>query len=206
MRVAASLSCAVARMERPRSVLRRNQNMAAVNASAIERDRQRHAEGDSPEVEGLVGVGAGDVLVVGREDEPDDLPLITIPIPTVMSTTRFLGEDRLDPDEGVQEELLDHDAQQEQEGHRDEERDVRVDPHRVEDERHVHRQHHQLPVGQVDDPHDAHDEGHPDPDQGVEPALEKTGDDGLQEDVHGNSRSPRRPRKAADSPPPGGAG
>ena len=35
MRVAASLSCAVARMERPRSVLRRNQNMAAVKASAI---------------------------------------------------------------------------------------------------------------------------------------------------------------------------
>ena len=178
-----------------------------------ERDRQGHAEGDVPEVEGLVGVAGGDVLVVRREGEPGDLGQHH-PDPH-RHEHLVLGEDRLHLDEGVQEELLDRHAQQEQEGHRDEERDVRVDPHRVEDEGHVHRQHHQLPVGQVDDPHDAHDQGHPDPDQGVQPALENPRDEGLQENVHGISRCPAglHPKRAFDAeetaagrrkdPPPG---
>ncbi len=47
---------------------------------------------------------------------------------------------------------------------------------------HIHGHHHQVAMGQVDDPHDAHDEGHAEANQGIQTAQQEPRNQRLQKE------------------------
>ena len=82
------------------------------------------------------------------------------------------------------------DAEQEQGRRRDEDGKIGVDMERGEEhEGDVHGHHHELAVGEVDDLHHAHDDGHADAEQRVEAAEQEALDQGLEKDLERELRS-----------------
>ena len=171
-------------------VAEEEEQRAAEGERDPEGDEHREAEGERDRlaahlhvpVDRLRRVGDGDGAVVGgereegevREDEADP----------DREEHLVLRQDRLGLHDRGDEPFLEHRPEDEEHGNDDEERDVRVDlSERERPERDVHADHHQLAVREVDDLHDAHDQGHPEPDQGVEPTEQDPRDEDLPEQL-----------------------
>ena len=99
--------------------------------------------------------------------------------------------------------MVHREAQEEEKGHGDGERGEGIQPgQRPRPERGEHGEHEELAVGEVDDLHEAEDEGEAGGDEGIDEAHEETAHEALQDDfdVHlsalgGGSRSRRSDRR-----------
>ena len=88
-------------------------------------------------------------------------------------------------DDPAHDQRVDDEADDEEQRDRHEHDEVGID--REGDERpegEVHPEHQELAVGEVDDAHDAEDQGEPDRDQGVDPPEQDRRDDELGEDAY----------------------
>jgi hypothetical protein len=86
-------------------------------------------------------------------------------------------------EKGSYEQPLDgHADQKKGRSYEDNRSKIGIDPKiAVEEESEIHAQHHQIAVGEVDDPDDSEDQVQPDAEQGVNAPEEKPGDDHLNE-------------------------
>ena len=164
--VAASRSCAVARITRPACVHFMKATSARVSVTAItdattwvklkvvEPAREHGREMPGPDEPEVAGPGdQRDVLEHGRQtDRGEDLDVVR-------------GVDDPAHDQRVDDEA---DDEEQRDRHQHHEVGVRGEQHE-RPEGQVHPEHQELAVGEVDHPHDAEDQREPDRDQGVDP-------------------------------------
>lgn len=153
-----------------------------------EGEQQRHRHRDPAQVEARRRVGGGEDAVVRGEQEHGRV---------AENEADADGEQDLVLWQRVQHAVDDGPLQErsEEPHHRvdDHHGDERVDPRHGEEEvREVHPHHHQLAVGEVDDPHHPEDDGQADADEGVGSSHEDAGEQRLQEEVHRVTRLPPR--------------
>ncbi len=85
----------------------------------------------------------------------------------------------------IQEIFLEKHSQEKERGHGHQKREVGVQVQVMgKDKGDVHGHHHELAMGQIDDPHDSHDEGHAYSDQAVNATNKNPCHQSLKEDIH----------------------
>ena len=109
-----------------------------------------------------------------------------------------MGQNRLHIHHRVDQIFLKPDPEEEEEGGCNKDCEVGIDLEKGEEiVGNIHGHHHEVPVGEIDDLHHPHDEGHAETDQRIEPPEEKSRDQGLQKELNLGSHKP--PSKTLNS-------